>query len=47
MKGESFSMVSDLANCLNNNLLIARYCGFDITKPLPSCWMFGRFLKNL
>ena len=39
-------MVSDLVDYLNNNLLIAHYCGFDISFPLPSYWTFDRFLKN-
>lgn len=39
-------MISDLVDYLNNNLLIAHYCGFDITKPLPSYWTFDRFLRN-
>lgn len=44
MKCEGFSMISDLVDYLNNNLLIAHYCGFDITIPLPSYWTFDRFL---
>ncbi len=47
MKCEGFSMVSDLVDYLNNNLLIAHYCGFDISAPLPSYWTFDRFLKQL
>ena len=39
-------MVSDLVDYLYNNLLIAHYCGFDISRPLPSYWTFDRFLKN-
>ena len=39
-------MVTELVDYLNNNLLIAHYCGFDITVPLPSYWTFDRFLKN-
>lgn len=39
-------MVSDLVDYLNNNLLIAHYCGFDISYPLPSYWTFDRFLIN-
>lgn len=39
-------MVAELVDYLNNNLLIAFYCGFDITKPLPSYWTFVRFLKS-
>lgn len=40
-------MLSDLVDYLGNNLLIAHYCGFDITSPLPSYWTFSRFLKNV
>jgi hypothetical protein len=47
MKCEGFSMITDLVDYLNNNLLIAHYCGFDITSPLPSYWTFDRFLKKL
>ena len=32
---------------LNNNLIIAHYCGFNIMKPLPSYWTFDRFIRNL
>lgn len=39
-------MVTELVDYLNNNLLFAHYCGFDITVPLPSYWTFDRFLKN-
>lgn len=46
MKCEGFSMISDLVDYLNNNLLIAHYCGFDISRPLPSYWTFNRFLKK-
>ena len=38
-------MVTDLVDYLNNNLLIAHFCGFDISMPLPSYWTFDRFLK--
>ena len=37
----------DLLDYLNNNLLIAYYCGFDITKPLPSYWTLDRFIREL
>lgn len=47
MKCECFSCVTDLLDYLQNNLLIAYYCGFDIVKPLPSYWTFERFIKNL
>ena len=39
--------ISDLCDYLDNNRLIAYYCGFDITKPLPSYWTYARFVKNL
>lgn len=39
-------MITDLVDYLNNNLLIAHYCGFDISVPLPSYWTFDRFLKH-
>lgn len=39
-------MITDLVDYLNNNLIIAHYCSFDITCPLPSYWTFDRFLKN-
>nr|WP_202069377.1 hypothetical protein [Enterococcus sp. BWB1-3] len=40
-------MITELLDYLNNNLLTAHYCGFDIARPLPSYWSFDRFLKNL
>lgn len=46
MKCEGFSYISDLLDYLNNNLIIAHYCGFSILKPLPSYWTFERFIKN-
>ena len=46
MKCEGFTQITDLVDYLQNNLLIAYYCGFDITKPLPSYWTFGRFLRE-
>ncbi len=47
MKCEGFSQITDLADYLNNNRLIAHYCGFSIMKPLPSYWTYDRFLKKL
>ncbi len=47
MKTEGFHMVTELVDYLNNNLLIAHYCGFDITRSLPSYWSFDRFLKKI
>jgi len=47
MKIEMLEQITDLLEYLQNNLLIAYYCGFDITKPLPSYWTFERFIKNI
>ena len=47
MKCEGFSQITDLVDYLDNNRLIAHYCGFDIMKPLPSYWTYDRFLKKL
>lgn len=47
MKCEGFSQITDLADYLNNNRIIAHYCGFDITKPLPSYWTYDRFVKKM
>lgn len=47
MKCEGFSQITDVADYLNNNRLIAHYCGFDIMRPLPSYWTYDRFLKKL
>jgi Transposase DDE domain./Transposase domain (DUF772). len=44
---EGFGYISDLRDYLDNNRLIAHYCGFDITKTLPSYWTFDRFLKRI
>ena len=46
MKCEGFSQITDLADYLNNNRLIAHYCGFNIMKPLPSYWTYDRFLRQ-
>ncbi len=46
MKCECFSYITDLVDYLNNNLLIAYYCGFDITKKLPGYHAFERFIKD-
>ena len=32
---------------LDNNRLIAHYCGFNIMEPLPSYWTYDRFLRQL
>jgi IS5 family transposase len=47
MKCEGFTQITDLADYLNNNRLIAYYCGFNIMEPLPSYWTYDRFLKTL
>lgn len=47
MKLERFSQITDLADYLENNKLIAYYCGFDITKSLPSYWTYDRFIRNI
>ena len=47
MNCEGFSQVTDLADYLDNNRLIAHYCGFNIMEPLPSYWTYDRFLKRL
>lgn len=47
MKCEGFSQITDLADYLDNNRLIAYYCGFDIRKELPSYWTYDRFIRNL
>ena len=47
MKCEGFGHITDLVDYLTNNLLIAHFCGFDITKHLPSYWTFDRFLRQL
>ena len=46
MKCEGFSQISDLHDYLSNNLIIAHYCGFDITKELPSYSKFTRFIRE-
>lgn len=47
MKCEGFSQITDLTDYLDNNRVIAHFCGFDITQPLPSYWTYGRFLKRV
>ena len=46
MKCEGFAQITDLMDYLDNNRLIAHYCGFDIMKPLPSYWTYDRFLRQ-
>ena len=47
MKCECFCCITDLLDYLQNNLIIAHYCGFDILKPLPSYWTLDRFINNI
>ena len=47
MKCEGFSQITDLADYLANNRIIAHYCGFNIMEPLPSYWTYDRFLRQL
>lgn len=47
MKCEGFTQITDLVDYLNNNLIIAHFCGFDISKKLPSYTKFERFIKNI
>ena len=47
MKCEGFAQITDLVDYLDNNRLIAHYCGFNIMKPLPSYWTYDRFLRQL
>lgn len=47
MKCECFEFITDLVDYLNNNLLIAYYCGFDITKKLPEYHTFDRFFNRI
>ena len=46
MKCEVFSQISDLHDYLSNNLIIAYYCGFDISRELPSSAKFTRFIRE-
>ncbi|MEG6567564.1 hypothetical protein V6B95_11420 [Thermoanaerobacterium saccharolyticum] len=45
MKAEKFGEISDFIDYLNNNLIIAHLCGFDITKKLPSYWKIPNISK--
>ncbi|MBP1866259.1 hypothetical protein BD780_003222 [Clostridium tetanomorphum] len=47
MKCEKFAQITELKDFLENNLIIAQLCGLEILKPLPSYWVFQRFIKNL
>ena len=47
MKCEGFTQITDLMDYLNNNRIIAHYCGFNIMEPLPSYWTYDRCLRQL
>ena len=47
MKCEGFSQITDLMDYLDNNRIIAHYCGFNIMEPLPSYWTYDRCLRQL
>ncbi|WP_416176404.1 hypothetical protein [Clostridium sp.] len=47
MKCEKFAQITDLKDFLENNLIIAHLCGFNILKLLPSYRTFQRFIKNI
>lgn len=51
MKCECFSYITDLIEYLNNHLIIAHYCDFNILKPLSPVGLshrtFERFIRNL
>ena len=42
MKCEGFTQITDLMDYLDNNRLIAHYCGFNIMEPLPSYWTYAK-----
>ena len=41
------AQITDLMEYLDNNRLLAHYCGFNIMEPLPSYWTYVRFLRQL
>ena len=47
MKCEGFTQITDLMDYLDNNCIIAHYCGFNIMEPLPSYWTYDRCLRQL
>lgn len=46
MKCEGFSQITDLMDYLDNNRIIAHYCGFNIMESLPFYWTYDRFLRQ-
>ena len=47
MKCDGFTQITDLMDYLDNNRIIAHYCGFNIMEPLPSYWTYDRCLRQL
>jgi len=47
MKCECFSYITDLIDYLNNNLIIAYYCGFNILKKPSPYWTIERFINSV
>ena len=47
MKRKGFAQITDLMDYLDNNRIIAHYCGFNIMEPLPSYWTYDRCLRQL
>ena len=43
---ECFAYVTALVDFLNNNIIIAHYCGFNLTKKLPGYHAFERFFND-
>lgn len=46
IKCTCFSCSTNLVDYQNNDLIIAYYCGVDITKKLRGCYAFERFLND-
>lgn len=46
MKIERFHWITQLIEYLDNNLIIAYFCGFDPAKKLPSYSSFDRFIQS-
>lgn len=47
MKCECFTCITDFWDYLQNKLIIAYYCGFDITSPLPSYLTMDWFINQI
>ena len=46
MKCAGFAQITDLMDYLDNNRLIAHYCGFNIMESRLSYWTYDRFLRQ-